>query len=253
MSISLLMILMAAMLVGFVGGTVAHRIAPFLAPPLAPPLGMLVLLAAMLVSLVAGTVVHRIAPPLAPPSAPLLRPFGDNKDWVVSEDVTYQVGDTADYIVVPKGFVTDFASIPQALWSFGLSPHGQYSRAAVIHDYLYWAQGCSRDQADRLMVIAMKESDVGKFNERVIYSGVKAGGGSAWDSNAAERSSGLPRIVPTEYLKPEDPNLRWPEYRQFLVDRGVRDPNFDRSPAYCSYGNTTQVPRVSLSAPLSRE
>jgi hypothetical protein len=31
---------------------------------------------------------------------------------------------------------------------FGLSPHEQYSRAAIIHDYLYCSQGCIRAQAD---------------------------------------------------------------------------------------------------------
>ena len=40
--------------------------------------------------------------------------------------------------------MTDYASIPSVLWSFGLSPHGLYSRAAVIHDYLYWTQLCTR-------------------------------------------------------------------------------------------------------------
>src|SRR5262245_61834039 len=80
------------------------------------------------------------------PPSPLVRAFGDNKFWIVVENMEYIIGRTSDRIVVPKGFVTDFASIPQALWSLGLSPHGQYSRAAVIHDFLYWTQGCSRAQ-----------------------------------------------------------------------------------------------------------
>jgi hypothetical protein len=79
----------------------------------------------------------------APPS-PTVRAFGDNKFWVTVEPMDYVIGSTNDRISVPKGFVTDFASIPQGLWSLGLSPHGQYSRAAVIHDYLYWSQGCTR-------------------------------------------------------------------------------------------------------------
>ena len=71
------------------------------------------------------------------PPSPAVRAFGDNKFWIVVEDMPYVIGSTTERIVVPKGFVTDFASIPQPLWALGLSPHGQYSRAAIVHDYLY--------------------------------------------------------------------------------------------------------------------
>jgi hypothetical protein len=175
---------------------------------------------------------------LAPPS-PTVRPFGNNAEWIVVEDMRYTLGTTSVKIVVPKGFVTDFASIPQVLWSFGLTPHGQYSRAAVVHDYLYWSQGCNRDQADRLLVIAMKESNVGWFDEWAVYSGVSGFGSSAWNANAKERSDGLPRVIPDKYLCPADPNMSWREYRDFLYREGVRDPDFDPNPEYCEYGDST--------------
>ena len=63
----------------------------------------------------------------APPQSPGVRAFGDNKFWIVLEDMRYVIGSTQDQIIVPKGFVTDFASIPRELWSLGLSPHGRYS------------------------------------------------------------------------------------------------------------------------------
>ena len=177
----------------------------------------------------------------APPS-PDVRPFGDNKEWALTEDMVYVLGETDVKIVVPKGFVTDFASIPQSLWSFGLSPHGQYSRAAVVHDYLYWAQPCTRAQADRLLVVAMKESKVGGFDERAIYNGVATFGSGPWDQNAKERSEGVPRVIPETLLRPKDPNVTWKDYRLSLAAQGVRDPAFDRNPDYCKYGNTTEVP-----------
>jgi Protein of unknown function (DUF1353) len=93
------------------------------------------------------------------PPAPLVRPFGDNADWVTAEDMVYTIGATTEKIVVPKGFVTDFASIPRPLWSLGLSPHGQYSRAAVIHDFLYWAQGCSRTQSGGIDISSLKSTN----------------------------------------------------------------------------------------------
>lgn len=111
------------------------------------------------------------------PPSPAVRAFGDSKFWIVVEDMTYVIGRTSDRIVVPKGFVTDFASIPQLFWTLGLSPYGQYSRAAIVHDYLYWTQGCTREQADNLLVIAMKESNVGGFDEFVVHRGVADWGG----------------------------------------------------------------------------
>src|ERR1700709_1690961 len=87
-----------------------------------------------------------------PIDAPLLKPFADNHDWVLFADVRYRIGQSDTVIRVPRGFVTDFASIPQGFWSLNLSPNGRYSKAAIVHDFLYWTQACSRDQADNLLV-----------------------------------------------------------------------------------------------------
>jgi Protein of unknown function (DUF1353) len=176
------------------------------------------------------------------PNSPLVRAFGDNNYWIVAEEMTWTIGNTSEKIVIPKGFVTDFASIPQSLWSLGLSPQGRYSRAAVVHDYLYWSQSCTRSQADRLLVIAMKESQVGKFDEVAIYEGVNTFGASAWNSNRNERNAGLPKIVPENYLRPDDPNVTWDPYRKILVKAGVKDPPFPQTASYCAYGNSTNIP-----------
>ena len=41
-------------------------------------------------------------------------------------------------IVIPKGFVTDFASIPRLMWSIpGFSPHGVLLCASIVHDFFY--------------------------------------------------------------------------------------------------------------------
>ncbi len=176
------------------------------------------------------------------PPSPTVRAFGDNKFWVTVEDMVYVVGQTQDRIVVPKGFVTDFASIPKILWSTGLSPHGQYSRAAVIHDFLCWSQACTRAQADRLLVIAMKESKVSTFDDVVVYAGVSIGGEAPWLANQAESRAGLPRILPEQFLRPADPNIDWPSYRQQLFEQAIKDPSFEVNPSYCRHGDSTNVP-----------
>ena len=179
----------------------------------------------------------------APPSVPLLG-IGDNRTWVALRPMVYSIGDTADKIIVPAGFVTDLASIPRAFWGppLFLTPAGQYSRASIIHDYLYWSQICSRDQADRLLVIAMKESRVGAFDENVIYRGVQRGGLNAWIDNASNKKRGLPRILPESNRQPPDPNMKWREYATQLMQTGVKSLDVVDDGAYCHYGDTMDVP-----------
>jgi hypothetical protein len=64
--------------------------------------------------------------------SPTVRPFADHREWVLVEPLEYVIGQSSVSITVPHGFVTDFASIPQPFWSL-LSPHGLYSKAAIVH------------------------------------------------------------------------------------------------------------------------
>jgi hypothetical protein len=177
-----------------------------------------------------------------PIPAPVLKPFADNRDWVLMENLIYQIGHTSTVIVVPKGFVTDFASIPQAFWSFGLSAHGRYSKAAIVHDYLYWTQGCSREQADNLLMIAMKESSVDTGQRIAIYEGVRLGGGQPWLNNADERQRGMLRILPEAALS-FGPEVVWRDYRPTVTPSVVSELGVAEAPAYCLLGNSTEVPR----------
>ena len=88
----------------------------------------------------------------------------------------------------------------------------------------------------------MKESSVSRFDEALVYQGVDMGGSGPWNANSVERNAGSPRIVPEGYLRPADPNINWPAYREMLVNQGVKDPPFEQNPTYCTYGNTTTVP-----------
>jgi uncharacterized protein DUF1353 len=174
---------------------------------------------------------------------PAVVPFNDNKNWMLAKDLTYVVGETDLKIVVPGGFVTDFASTPKPLWSLSLSPHEKYSKAAIVHDYLYWTHICTREQADNILMIAMKESGVPYVQRETVYAGVREGGASAWNANAVERSKGLPRVIPSQFQEfPGD--VSWEEYRAALVKQHqVNDPTFPTSESYCALGNATDVPR----------
>jgi len=170
-----------------------------------------------------------------------LTPFGDGEDSLLTQDLRYRVLQTEFVIVVPGGFVTDFASTPRALWSV-LPPTGRYQLAAVVHDFLYWDQGCAREQADAIFRVAMSESNVKPTERDLMWQAVRRFGQRAWDENATAKRAGKPRIIP-----PADMTIpalvTWPEYQAQLMMRGVRSqPTPALPPTYCEAGRNVTLP-----------
>lgn len=84
-------------------------------------------------------------------------------------------------ITVPKGFITDGASIPQVFWSV-LSPFDNYFGAAVIHDYLYtYNIGFNREQADLIFKEAMFNLGVPWYTREVIFRAVRIFGTTSYE------------------------------------------------------------------------
>lgn len=166
--------------------------------------------------------------------------FADEREFILLEPLTYTIGYTQESITVPAGFVTDMASIPPALRSF-LNLFGRYGRAAVVHDYLYWSGVCTRTQADNLLMIAMKESQVSPFQRFAIYQGVHGGGKGPWRQNEAERLAGKPKVVPANRWAEAD-SKTWPQLRQALIAEGVRDPAPVLTAGACPLGDRRDVP-----------
>ena len=79
---------------------------------------------------------------------------------------------------VPKGFKTDFASIPKAVRSL-IPQLGKWTAPAVCHDYHYWI-GMPQKESDHIFLIMMKEAGAGWFKRNVIYQAVARFGGFAW-------------------------------------------------------------------------
>jgi len=164
------------------------------------------------------------------------RPFTDGQNWIVKEPLIYQVGISKDRVTVPRGFVTDLASIPPVLQSL-IQQNGPYLLPAVVHDYLYWKQTCTRAQADRILLLAMIENKVPSVHRTAIYNAVRAAGSLAWADNARERSAHLLRIIPEDRLGIRA-NTVWPEYRRQLVREGVVDgPDMPIAKGFCARGD----------------
>jgi hypothetical protein len=86
-------------------------------------------------------------------------------------------------VVVPAGYVTDFASIPR-LVHFIISPFGKHAEAAVIHDWLY-ALGTPKDRksrrtADKAFAKALRLLEVNFFKRTIMYLAVRLGGGGGY-------------------------------------------------------------------------
>ncbi len=111
---------------------------------------------------------------------------------------------------VPIGFITDFASVPRPFWS-ALPPDGEYTYAAIIHDFLYWNQATDKPTADLVLKAAMEDFGVPKAEALLVYNGVRAGGQSAWDNNAALKKAGEKRILK---VFPTDPVTRWEDWKR---------------------------------------
>jgi hypothetical protein len=112
-------------------------------------------------------------------------------------------------VKVPAGFVTDFASIPRIFW-IALPKDGLYTYPAIVHDYLYWEQTVSKDEADLILKMSMEDFKISSATMTAIYKGVQLGGGSAWKDNAARKKAGEKR-----YMKefPSSPTVRWDDWR----------------------------------------
>lgn len=106
----------------------------------------------------------------------------------VISPLVYQSDAAKRTITVPDGFVTDFASIPQALWNV-LPPIGGYDEAAVVHDYLYskFTNDMDRSTADHVLDEAMCVLGVSAWKRKLIYAGVRVGGWHAWSVDKSSK------------------------------------------------------------------
>lgn len=93
----------------------------------------------------------------------------------------YHVGrkGSADRILIPAGFETDFASTPRWSWSI-VPPLGRYARAAALHDYLYETRQRSRVEADRIFAEAMGVARVPTALRFGMWAAVRLFGRRAW-------------------------------------------------------------------------
>ena len=110
---------------------------------------------------------------------PLIVRHIDGEMWELVQPFEY-ITKKGKTIHVPNGFVTDFASIPKAFWSFIGGPAGKYGPAAVCHDYLYFTQTTTRGYADATFLEAMDVLGVKFWRRWTMWLAVVSFGWIPW-------------------------------------------------------------------------
>ena len=101
--------------------------------------------------------------------------IGDIYLWILAGDLIYRSDQWPDLIIVPKGFETDFASIPKWIPRWLFDPAGRHRAAAVVHDYLVRLEGFDRKLADLIFLEAMELLEVKKWRRKLMYYAVRIG------------------------------------------------------------------------------
>jgi len=101
--------------------------------------------------------------------------------WVLKEGFEYHVGEypSKEIIIVPAGFITDFASVPKIFWGI-IKPTGKHGKAAVIHDYCYATAIYSKFRSDQIFLEAMTVLGVEPWKRNVMFHAVVCFGFFAW-------------------------------------------------------------------------
>jgi hypothetical protein len=114
----------------------------------------------------------------------------------------------AETITVPKGFITDMASIPHALdWLPNLDRDGLSRRPAALHDWLYGGDRTrGKDYADSTLRAALLAEGMSSVGAYEYWFAVSKFGRPAWDGDNQDLRS-------EHFYTPED----WKAYLANLV------------------------------------
>lgn len=106
---------------------------------------------------------------------------GDDRFWILGDPLVVETGD-GDRIVVPAGFTTDGASVPD--WAERLSGWSQWEdpqrMAGIVHDWLYTQKGVTKRRADDVFRALLDSEGAGWLKRNLMYAAVVVGGGAAY-------------------------------------------------------------------------
>lgn len=131
--------------------------------------------------------------------------------YILNSEINWQPNTTSSLsrVTVPRGFVTDLASIPRVFFSL-FRPDGTYAYAAILHDYLYWEQRISRRDANKVFFQAMDDLRISPLQRRLLFDAVEYFGERSWSENTALKRKGERRVLK---VFPSSPSITWSEWK----------------------------------------
>jgi hypothetical protein len=104
--------------------------------------------------------------------------------YLLTSHLSY-ITNLGDKIIVPKGFKTNFASVPRLAKFYIDDDDWQIRAPSVVHDYLYSAEsvelGFTRKQADGVLFEAMVGLGMRKTKALLIYYTLRLFGGPNYE------------------------------------------------------------------------
>jgi hypothetical protein len=94
----------------------------------------------------------------------------DGKNWLVLEPIEY-VTDRGEWIDIPAGFKTDLTSNYR---------EGKWTKASILHDWLYSCGRFSKRRSDTIYREAMKSLGVGWWQRNKMIAALDLFGFKAW-------------------------------------------------------------------------
>src|SRR5689334_20696088 len=112
--------------------------------------------------------------------------------WELTSPMEYatavpEVGDARDGLIyVPRGFLTDFASVPRVPVAW-LIAGGVGNRAAVVHDWLYQTHSATKEHADAVLYEALLSIGVPNWRAWAMWRAVAWWGDGPYETGPARR------------------------------------------------------------------
>ncbi|MEK9644759.1 MAG: DUF1353 domain-containing protein [Alphaproteobacteria bacterium] len=133
--------------------------------------------------------VHETRPVLAREPDALEDAVRAKVSYIADEDytVSFKMDGVARSVTVPRGMLTDLASVPRAAWGI-VGAVGPHLEASIVHDYLYiaWQLFDGREPrkidyefANEVMYAGMDAADV-SWSERTAFKDAFSGPGISW-------------------------------------------------------------------------
>ena len=117
---------------------------------------------------------------------------------------------------VPRGFITDFYSIPRSFW-WRYAPHELAVEPSIIHDYYLGLEAPSKRVIDDAFYYLMIDYGVPERDARLFYTAVRRFGGREI-SQAEKRVRGLLNTKELEMIKNDYTGV---ETQSILIEKEI--------------------------------